>query len=71
MKTKRIKKTLFLDSVLVFGKHNGLTMRQVIDLDINYAEWYVDIYEKGVADEVMLAIYAIKPKEHFKYHRVV
>ena len=38
-KSKPIQEKMTLESVLYFGKHKGLTIKLLIESDLNYLEW--------------------------------
>lgn len=54
---KSSSKELRLDTVITFGKYKGFKMFSIIEGNINYAKWLINIWEDKVSDEVSRKIF--------------
>lgn len=49
---KRDTKTLYLSSIVTFGKYKGFKLSFIIEGNPNYAEWLINIWKGTVSNEV-------------------
>ena len=60
---KKIRLAYRLDTVIPFGKYKNITFNTVIDVDPEYALWFVDNVKGTFSNDIMEKLF----KDNFKW----
>lgn len=54
-----------LTDQITFGKHNGLTIQEIINEDVTYIEWCIDTIDRFELDDKAMEVYKKDIDKHY------